>query len=418
MTAEKVFVIVGAGQAGGTAIQKLRREGFDGRIVLVGAEPHLPYERPPLSKSYLKGQGWLSHKSLLGRTWYEEQNIELRLDTRATELRSASHQLILDDQTVLDYDKVLIATGSTPRRLNVPGAQLSGVHCLRTLADSEALGAAFEGAPNVVVVGASWIGLEVAAAARHKGCHVAVVGSSTVPFEATMGTRLGGYFADVHRSHGVEFHLGRRVVGFQGTEGVTSVLADDGSIFAADVVVTGVGVEPASRFAEERFLAPDGGICVDPQMRTEDPDVYAAGDIASVANPFYGQRMRVEHWTNALMEGKIAAQSMLGRSSEFDPIPFFFTDQYDLEMEYAGRVDASTADEPVIRGDLAAHEFHAFWVADHVVVAGMHVNAWNEGIEPVQDLIRSRIRVDPAVLADPTTPLASVLKNGQATDQV
>lgn len=413
MRAEKPFVIVGAGQAGGTAIQKLRRDGYEGRIVLVGAEPHLPYERPPLSKSYLKGQGWLSHKSLLGRRWYEEQNVELRLETRAAQLRSASHQLTLDDQTVLDYDKVLIATGSTPRRLNVPGAQLPGIHWLRTLEDSEELSAAFDGAPTVVVVGASWIGLEVAAAARDKGCPVAVVGSGEVPLEASMGTRLGGFFAEVHRSHGVEFHLGRRVVGFEGTETVTSVIADDGSSFAADIVVTGVGVEPDSGFVEEHFLAPDGGISVDTQMRTEDPDVYAAGDIASVANPLYGRRMRVEHWTNALMEGKIAASSMLGQSAEFDPVPFFFTDQYDLAMEYAGRVDARTADDPVIRGDLAAHEFHAFWIVDQVVVAGMHVNAWDEGIEPVQELIRSRSRVDPAVLGDPTTPLASVVEGAR-----
>lgn len=410
MATEQVFVVVGAGQAAGTAIQKLRDEGFDGRIVLVGAENHLPYERPPLSKSYLKGEGWQSHKSLRGQQWYNTQNVELRLGTRATSMRSTDHQLILDDGTILDYDKLLIATGSKPRRLDVPGAELAGVHYLRTLEDSEALGTALNKAPNVVVIGASWIGLEAAVAARQKGCHVTVIGPGEVPLQASMGALLGGYFEDLHRGHGVEFQLGRRVVGLQGTGRVASVMADDGSEFEADIVIAGVGVEPVAGIVEERLLSEDGGIRVDPQMRTEDPDVFAAGDIASVANPLYGRRMRVEHWNNALMEGKIAAQSMLGLPSAFDPAPFFFSDQYDCAMEYAGWVNARTAGDPLIRGDLAAHKFHAFWIVDNVVVAGMHVNAWDEGLAPVQELIRARTRVDPAELSDTTAPLARLVE--------
>lgn len=410
MATGQTFVVVGAGQAGGTAIQKLRAEGFDGRIVLVGAERHLPYERPPLSKSYLKGEGWLSHKSLLGQQWYDKQDVEVRLGTRAVSLRSTDHQVILDDGTTLDYDKMLIATGATARRLKVPGAELAGVHYLRTLEDSEALGAALDDAPNVVVVGASWIGLETADAARQKGCRVTVIGPGDAPLEASMGRHLGGYFADLHRGHGVEFQLGRRVVGLEGSERAESVVVDDGRKFPADVVIVGVGADPESGFVEERLLAEDGGIRVDPQMRAEAPDVFAAGDIASVANPLYGRRMRVEHWNNALMEGKIAAHSMLGQSSDFDPAPFFFTDQYDIALEYAGRVDARTADAPVIRGDLAADRFHAFWVVENVVVAGLHVNAWDEGIEPVQDLIRARTPVEPADLANPAIPLAQLVE--------
>ncbi|MDN6201922.1 MAG: FAD-dependent oxidoreductase, partial [Micrococcaceae bacterium] len=401
---------VGAGQAGGTAIQKLRAEGFDGRIVLVGAESHLPYERPPLSKSYLKNEGWLSHKSLLGQQWYDKQEVEVRLGTRAVALRSDDHQVVLDDDTTLDYDKILIATGSSARRLKAPGAELAGVHYLRTLEDSEALGAALDNAPNVVIVGASWIGLETADAALQKGCRVTVIGPGEAPLEASMGTLLGGYFADVHRSHGVEFELGRRVVGLEGAESVESVVVDDGTKFPADVVIVGVGAVPESVFLEERLLAEDGGIRVDSRMQAEAPDVFAAGDIASVANPLYGRQMRVEHWNNALMEGKIAAHSMLGQSSDFDPAPFFFTDQYDLALEYAGRVDARRADDPVIRGDLAADRFHAFWLVDDVVVAGLHVNAWDEGIEPVQELIRSQARVDPAELANPAVPLTQLVQ--------
>lgn len=406
MATAQVFVVVGAGQAGGTAIQKLRGEGFDGRIVLVGAEQHLPYERPPLSKSYLKGEGWLSHKSLLGRQWYDEQKIELRLGRRATSLRSDDHLVVLDDHTTVEYDRILIASGSKPHRLNVPGADLAGAYYLRTLEDSQALGSALNDMPNVVVIGASWIGLETAAVARQKGCRVTVVGPGDVPLQASMGKRIGEYFAEQHRSHGVDFQLGRHVVGFRGTEKVSSVVADDGTEFPADVVIVGVGVSPEVGFMEDRFLAEDGGICVDPQMRTADADVFAAGDIASVANPLYGRRIRVEHWNNALMEGKIAAYSMLGQPSVFDPAPFFFTDQYDVAMEYAGWVNPETAFGPVIRGDLAEQKFHAFWLIDNVVVAGMHVNAWDEGIKPVQELIRSRSRVDPAELADPTVPLA------------
>ncbi|MDN5812460.1 MAG: FAD-dependent oxidoreductase [Micrococcaceae bacterium] len=410
MPTGQTFVVVGAGQAGGTAIQKLRAEGFDGRIVLVGAESHLPYERPPLSKSYLKNEGWLSHKSLLGQQWYDKQEVEVRLGTRAVALRSDDHQVVLDDDTTLDYDKILIATGSSARRLKAPGAELAGVHYLRTLEDSEALGAALDNAPNVVIVGASWIGLETADAALQKGCRVTVIGPGEAPLEASMGTLLGGYFADVHRSHGVEFELGRRVVGLEGAESVESVVVDDGTKFPADVVIVGVGAVPESGFLEERLLAEDGGIRVDSRMQAEAPDVFAAGDIASVANPLYGRQMRVEHWNNALMEGKIAAHSMLGQSSDFDPAPFFFTDQYDLALEYAGRVDARRADDPVIRGDLAADRFHAFWLVDDVVVAGLHVNAWDEGIEPGQELIRSQARVDPAELANPAVPLTQLVQ--------
>ncbi len=414
MATEQTFLVLGAGQAGGTAIQKLRDEGFEGRIVLVGAEHHLPYERPPLSKSYLKGEGWLSHKSLRGQQWYDTQNVELRLGTRAISMRSADHQVTLDDESTLHYDKLLIATGSKAHRLNVTGAELSGVHYLRTLEDSTALGATLNEAPNVVVVGASWIGLEAAAAARQKGCRVTVIGPGAVPLQASMGTRIGGYYAELHQGHGVDFQLERHVVGFQGTEKVTSVIADDGTTFSADLVIAGVGVEPESGFVEERFLSEDGGILVDPQMRTEDPDVFAAGDIASVANPLYGRRLRVEHWNNALMEGKIAAQSMLGLPSRFDPAPFFFSDQYDCAMEYAGWVNARIAEDPVIRGDLAAHKFHAFWLVGNVVVAGMHVNAWDEGLVPVQELIRARTRVDTAELSDTTAPLARLVETPEA----
>lgn len=404
------MVIIGAGQAGGTAVQTLRAEGYDGHIVLVGAEPHLPYERPPLSKSYLLGEGWQSEESLRDAQWYAEHRVELRLGTTAVAINSDKHQVTLDDQTTLSYDKLLIATGSTPRHLDIPGAQLGGVHYVRTLEDSTALHGALQAKPRVVIVGASWIGLETAAAARSLGCEATVIGPDAVPLQASMGALVGGYFADLHRGHGVQFQLGRRVVALAGTTSVTSVTTDDGAEFAADVVIAGVGVRPNVALFDERLLAEDGGVRVDPQMRTEDADVFAAGDIASVANPLYGRQMRVEHWANALMDGRVAAQSMLGKDSSFDPAPFFFSDQYDMSMEYAGWVDARAAGDPLIRGDLTGGTFHALWVVGGVVVAGLHVNAWDEGIGAVQDLIRSQAKVDPEQLINTEIPLAQLVE--------
>ncbi len=408
MAIGQVFIVIGAGEAGGTAVQTLREEGFDGRIVLVGAEKHLPYERPPLSKSYLRGDPYTSEGSLRDHEWYDAQRIDLRLGRRAVSLSRPEHEVTLDDGTTLHYDKLLIATGAHPRRLGVPGAGLAGVHYLRTLEDSKALAAALNATPEVVVVGAGWIGLEVAAVARDKGCSVTVVEHNNTPLRASMGDLMGGFFAGVHRAHGVKFQFGCGVTGFGGTDEVDTVMIDDGREIRADVVVVGVGVSPEVGLVEADLLADDGGLRVDPQMRTNDPDVFAAGDIASVTNPLYGHRIRVEHWANALMDGQIAARSMLERASQFDPVPFFFTDQYDIGMEYAGWVNARTADEPVIRGDLNAQSFHAFWLADGVVRAGMHVNNWDEGIRPVQDLIRAQVHVEPARLADPAVPLADL----------
>ncbi|MEO6957464.1 MAG: FAD-dependent oxidoreductase [Antricoccus sp.] len=408
MPTQHEFVVIGGGEAGGTAVQTLREEGFDGPIVLVAAEDHLPYERPALSKSYLKGDPYTSEGSLRDEQWYDDQRIDLRLGRRAVSVNRPEHEVSLDDGTTLRYDKLLIATGAHPRRLDVPGAGLGGVFSLRTLEDSQALGTALNATPEVVVVGAGWIGLEVAAVAREKGCPVTVVEPNETALQTSMGTHMGGFFADLHRSHGVRFQFGRGVIGLLGTNTVKAVVTSDDHELPADLVVVGVGVRPEVGWVEAELLAEDGGVRVDPQMRTVDPDVFAAGDVASVANPLYGRRIRVEHWANALMDGQIAARSMLERPSQFDPVPFFFTDQYDIGMEYAGSVNAATAGEPIIRGDLTAHSFQAFWLTDGVLLAGMHVNCWDEGIKSVQDLIRRRVRIDPTRLADSDVPLVDL----------
>lgn len=408
MATDQVFVIVGAGEAGGSAAQVLREEGFDGRLVLVGAEEHLPYERPPLSKSYLDGEPYKSEGSLQDQDWYDGHDVDLRLGLRAVSLDRSVREVVLDDEERLRYDKLLIATGAIPRRLDVPGADLGGVHYLRTLEDSQNLSHALTAKAQVVVVGAGWIGLEVAATARGRDCTVTVIDPNEVPLKAAMGSHIGGFFADLHRQHGVGFQFGHAVTELRGHENVEGVVMDDGTELRADLVVVGVGVHAGVDLLGADLLADDGGARVDTQMRTEDPDVFVAGDIASVENPLYGRRIRVEHWANALMGGQIAARSMMGHASDFDPVPFFFTDQYDIGMEYAGWAPANSGD-PLIRGDLEAHAFHAFWLLDDVMVAGMHVNSWDEGIVPVQKLIRGQVRVNRDRLVDRSVPLADLL---------
>jgi 3-phenylpropionate/trans-cinnamate dioxygenase ferredoxin reductase subunit len=410
MTTEQTFVIVGAGLAGAKAAQSLREEGFAGGITLIGAETERPYERPPLSKGYLLGKEEKAKVYVHDEGWYAENSVELLLGRRVTGLDRAGHQVELDDGRRLGYAKLLLAPGSSPRRLDVPGADLDGVHYLRGLGDSERLREAIGGGGRVVVVGAGWIGLETAAAARGYGCEVTVVESQPVPLRAALGPEMGAFFAGVHRRQGVDVRLGLGVTGFLGTGRVRAVATGDGDEIPADVVIVGVGVRPCTELAERAGLAVDDGIVVDASLRTEDPDVYAAGDVASAFNPLYGTRIRVEHWANALNGGLAAGRSMLGQKVVYDRPPYFFTDQYDVGMEFSGWFAPGGYDSVVVRGDLEARAFHAFWLSGGRVVAGMHVNQWDEGIAPAQELIRAGVRVDPDRLADLSVPLADLTK--------
>lgn len=409
MPEEQKFVVIGAGEAGGMAVQTLREEGFDGSITLIGAEAHLPYERPSLSKSVLRGEEYTSEGTLKDQAWYDDQGIDVRLSTRAESVDRAGHRVTLAGGGDVPYNKLLIATGAQPRQLRAPGADLPGVFTLRTLEDAQALATALHDSQEVVIIGAGWIGLEVASGARAQGCHVTIAEPRPVPLEPAMGAKMGGFFADFHREHGVDLILGHGATALRGNGHVEAVVLDDGRELPAQTVVIGVGVAPDTALFTDDQLVPDHGVPTDPAMRTSDPDVFVAGDIASVDNPLFGHRIRVEHWANALMQGRIAAHSMLGKTAEFDPSPFFFTDQYDLSMEYTGWVDARKVAAPVIRGDLAARVFHAFWVVDGVVVAGMHANSWDDGIAPVQELVRRKIPVDVAKLADPAVPFADIV---------
>ena len=407
MDAPRTIVVVGAGLAGAKTVEALRDQGFDGSLTLVGAETHLPYERPPLSKGYLKGDDERDSFEVHDRAWYDEHDVTLRLGETVTAL-DLDAGTVTTDHGELPFDAVVLATGSEPRRLDLPGADLDGLLTLRTVDDSERLREAFTDGARVVVVGGGWIGLETAAAARERGAEVTVLLPEDVPLERVLGAELGGMVAGLHREHGVDLRTGVQVTGFRGAGRVDGVELADGSVGPADVVVLGVGAAPRTALAEAAGLAVDGGVLVDAALRTSDPRVLAVGDIAAEDHPTLGGRVRVEHWATALNQPATAAATLLGQDASYDALPYFFSDQYDLGLEYLGHA-APSSDELVVRGDLDGRELIAFWLRDGRVVAGANVNVWDV-VEDVKALIRSGAQVDPARLADPDVPLSDLAR--------
>ncbi|MFF9471605.1 NAD(P)/FAD-dependent oxidoreductase [Streptomyces roseolus] len=416
--ADQTFVIVGGGLAGAKAAETLRAEGFNGRVILIGDERDHPYERPPLSKGYLLGKKDRDSALVHEPAWYAAHDVELHLGQTVTAVDRDAHTVRLGDGTVIRYDKLLLATGSEPRRLDVPGTDLAGVHHLRRLSHSERLRDELKalGRDNghLVIAGAGWIGLEVAAAARTYGAEVTVVEYEPTALHRVLGPELGQLFADLHTEHGVRFHFGARITEITGQDGmVLAVRTDDGEEHPAHAVLVAVGAAPRAALAENAGLAlvdraDGGGIAVDSSLRTTDPDIYAAGDVAAFDHPSLHHRIRVEHWANALNGGPAAARAMLGQEVSYDRIPYFFTDQYDLGMEYSGWAPPGSYDQVVVRGDTGKREFIAFWLREGRVTAGMNVNVWDV-TETVQKLIRSRATVDPDALCDPSVPLESLL---------
>lgn len=413
--ADQTFVIVGGGLAGAKAAETLRAEGFTGRVILICDERDHPYERPPLSKGFLLGKEERDSVFVHEPAWYARNDIELhlgqsvdRVDRRAKTVRYG------DDGTLVRYDKLLLCTGAEPRRLDIPGTDLAGVHHLRRLAHAERLKGVLAslGRDNghLVIAGAGWIGLEVAAAAREYGAEVTVIEPEPTPLHGVLGPELGNVFAQLHSGHGVRFQFGRRLIEIIGQDGmVLAVRTDDGEEHPAHDVLAAIGAVPRVALAEAAGLeiadrAHGGGIVVDERLRTSDPDIYAAGDVAAFPLELFGTRIRVEHWANALNGGPAAARSMLGQDAVYDRVPYFFTDQYDLGMEYSGWAPPGSYDQVVIRGDMGKREFIAFWVREGRVLAGMNVNVWNV-TEQIQRLIRSRAQVDSDALADPHVPL-------------
>jgi 3-phenylpropionate/trans-cinnamate dioxygenase ferredoxin reductase subunit len=407
MSDERTFVVVGGGLAGAKMVEALRDRGFEGRIVLFAGEPHLPYERPPLSKDYLKTGEKLDDVFVHDEAWYAAHDVELRIGTTVTAIdRDAKEVAVGDGGERTAYDRVALATGSAPRHLSIPGAELDGLLSLRTIEDSQAIRAELVPDRRIVFIGGGWIGLEVASAAREAGAEVTVLESLDLPLVRVLGPQIAQVFADLHREHGVDLRTGVTVQAVEGSSGaVTGVRLADGSVVPADTVVVGIGAIPNVELAQAAGLDVDNGITADAVGRTSDADIFAVGDVANVENPVLGQRVRVEHWANALNQPQLVAAAMLDQDGPEAELPYFFTDQYDLGMEYHGL--GSPDDEVVVRGDLASREFVAFWLRDGHVTAGMNVNVWDVG-DAIKGLIRSAKAVKPDQLADSGTPLETL----------
>ncbi|MEU3755254.1 FAD-dependent oxidoreductase [Streptomyces olivoreticuli] len=416
--AHQTFVIVGGGLAGAKAAETLRSEGFTGRVILICDERDHPYERPPLSKGYLTGQDDRDSVFVHEPAWYAQADIELHLGQPAVHLDRENRSVRLGDGTRIHYDRLLLATGAEPRRLDIPGTGLAGVHHLRRLAHAERLRGVLAslGRDNghLVIAGAGWIGLEVAAAARGYGAEVTVVEPEPTPLHTVLGPELGQLFTDLHSEHGVRFHFGARLTEIAGHDGmVLAARTDDGEEHPAHDVLAAIGAAPRTALAEAAGLAlvdraDGGGIAVDASLRTSDPHIFAAGDVAAAEHPWLGTRLRVEHWANALNSGPAAARAMLGQEVAYDRVPYFFSDQYDVGLEYSGYAPPGSYDQVVCRGDVGKREFIAFWLSEGRLLAGMNVNVWDV-TETIQSLIRSGTRLDADALADPGVPLDSLI---------
>ena len=405
MAGGSTFVIVGASLAGAKAAETLRTEGFDGRVVLIGAEPERPYERPALSKAHLRGTSAPDELFVHDEGFYAANDIELRTGTTVTAIDPGARDVVIDGHERLRFDRLLLATGAEPRRLSVPGADLDGVLYLRDLHDVEEIRRRMALGGKAVVAGAGWIGSEVAASLRQTGLEVTVLEPGGLPLERVLGPEIGGIYADLHREHGVDLRLGSGLAAIEGDRTVERVVTTDGQTILCDFVVVGIGVVPRTGLAASAGLALGRGILVDALQRTSDPAIFAAGDVADAAHPLYEGRLHVEHWANALHQGPAAARSMLGKGEPYARLPYFYSDQYDVGMEYSGHAPAW--DEVVFRGDPASRKFLAFWLSGDRVLAGMNVNVWDV-TDPIQELIRERVPVDPARLRDPDVPLAEI----------
>jgi 3-phenylpropionate/trans-cinnamate dioxygenase ferredoxin reductase subunit len=400
------FVIAGASLAGAKATETLRDEGFDGEIVLVGSEPERPYERPPLSKGYLLGSDSRDSVYVHPEGWYAEHGVDLREGATVSAIDRGTATVAVSGPSgtqELSYDRLLLATGASPRRLDFPGSDREEVLYLRTIADSDRLRSAFQRGTRVVVAGAGWIGLETAAAARSAGCTVTVLEPQPGALHDQLGPELGAVFAGLHRNHDVEFRFGEKAVEFR----PGMVLTSGGAQVPADVLVVGIGAAPNDALAARAGLETGNGVLTDGALRTSDASIFAAGDVANAYHPLLGRRVRVEHWANALNGGPAAARSMLGQPVSYDAVPYFYSDQYELGMECAGLPTPGSYDQVLYRGDPSTLEFIAFWLSAGTVIAGMNVNVWDVN-DDIQSLIRAARPVDPARLTNPDIPLTDL----------
>jgi len=410
MATDQTFVIVGASLAGAKAAETLRTEGFDGRVVLIGEEAERPYERPMLSKEYLRGDKPAEKLYVHDEAFYADNSIELMTGTRVESVDPGAHEITLAGGR-MPYSRLLLSTGAAPRPLPLPGTDLRGVAYLRAMGESDALRVGIRAASRVVVIGAGWIGSEVAASARQLGAEVAIVAPEAVPLVRVLGPEVGGVYRDLHAGHGVDLHLSTQIEAIVGNGAARGVRTTDGVVIEGDLVIVGVGVSPRVELARDAGLTLENGILVDEFLATSAPDVFAAGDVAATWNTRYNKRIRMEHWANALNQGQTAARNMLGQHTAYEKLPYFYSDQYDLGMEYNGY--AADWDRVVLRGDKAGREFLAFWLKDGRVLAGMNANIWDQG-DDIKALIRGAATIDPDRLADPSVPLADQLSGSSA----
>ncbi|MFE3544411.1 NAD(P)/FAD-dependent oxidoreductase [Nocardia sp. NPDC059177] len=406
MSSNQRFVVIGGGLAAAKLAEALRANDFDGQVTVLAGEEELPYERPPLSKQHLAGTQQLPDFTVDQAAWYRDHHIDLRLGTTATAFDARAKTVTLPDESTLSYDKLALATGSRPRTLKVPGADAPNVYTLRTIGDSDVLAQVLRTEQRLVIIGAGWIGLEVAAQARARGVDVTVLESAPLPLIGALGPEMGAFYADVHRAHGVDLRTDTTVEAILTDDGnATGVQFGDGEVVPAQAVLIAVGAAPNIEAAIAAGLDYDGGVLVDAALRTSDPDVVAVGDIAEQQHPVLGRSVRVEHWATALNQPAVAALTMLGKSAAYDRLPYFFSDQYDVGMEYTGYVGRGDDVRVVVRGDLDEREFVAFWLdPQHRVKAGMNVNVWDV-TDRIKQLILSGEPVDPERLANPDIPL-------------
>lgn len=409
MSTNRRFVIVGGGLAGAKIAEALRERDFDGEITVLSEEDHLPYERPPLSKEFFAGKKTLPEFTVHDGEWFRDHRVDLRPGTTATAIDTAAHTVSLPDGSTISYDKLALATGSRSRRLDVPGSDAEGVHYVRTVDQAAALLRTLSADKKLVVIGAGWIGLEIAASARGFDVDVTVLEHAGLPLESTLGPEMGEVFAALHRQNGVDLRTGTDVsaISVDGDR-ASGVTLNDGTVIPADAVLIAVGALPNTELASEAGIDVDNGVLVDAGLQSSDADVVAVGDIAAAQHPILNARIRVEHWANALNQPETAADTMLGRPAEYVRMPYFFTDQYDLGMEYVGHAPHGAYSRVVTRGDLDKREFLAFWLdSANKVLAGMNVNIWDAG-DGIKELVASSRPVDPDRLADPQIPLAEV----------
>ncbi len=402
------IVVVGGGLAAAKAVEALRERGYEGTLTVLAGEEELPYERPPLSKDYLQGKSEFVDAVVHSAEWYSVHDVEVRQGVRATGLDTGAHELTLSDDSTLSYAKLLLATGASPRLLSMPGSVAENVLYLRTRKESDALRAQFGKGKRIVIIGAGWIGLEVAAAARLAGTEVTLVETAEMPLMGVLGRDMGKVFLDLHREHEVDLRMELQVDEIVSDSGaVSAVRLSDGTSIAATAVVGGIGVLPNLELVLAAGLSVGNGVLVDASLRTSDPDVYAVGDIALHDHPLLGQ-IRVEHWANALKQPAVAAAAMLGEEVDYRELPYFFSDQYDLGMEYVGYAPAGSFENVVVRGNLGSRQFVAFWLdAENHIKASMNVNVWDV-VDEIKPLILESVVVDPERLADTSVSYANV----------